>query len=276
MAKRKAKKKSPSTSSRPPPSCPVRPPASGPSSPTKKQARHSSLPPQSSPSLTAVSAAPSLAVVGSGPLSPDFVALGAASSLAAVGSAPIGVDQAPPIAPLQQPSPLLQVSENSPTFSMMFAPVEVPSPMDSENSYYSDSSSHYGVSKSQASATVLPSSSQAEKVVLSSEGSESVHNSVPLAPPLTNEGLQDPMVCEAAAGVYDWQPAPRKHTSNRQPKIGSVPAALGLGKDSSVSNGKSVEAVGNVSGGTGLTVLGSVAAGSIMGMGCVGLIECSL
>ncbi|KAJ6371558.1 hypothetical protein OIU77_001963 [Salix suchowensis] len=93
---------------------------------------------------------------------------------------------------------------------------------------------------------MLPSSSQAEKVVLSSEGSESVHNSVPLAPPLTDEGLQDPMVYEAAA------------------------AALGLGKDNSVSNGKSIEAVGNVSGGTGLTVLGSVAAGSIIGYGLCG------
>uniref|UniRef100_A0A6N2ME06 Protein RER1 n=1 Tax=Salix viminalis TaxID=40686 RepID=A0A6N2ME06_SALVM len=111
---------------------------------------------------------------------------------------------------------------------------------------------------------------QAEKVVLSSEGTESVHNTVALAPPLTDEGLQDPIVCEAAAGVYDWQPVPKKHTSNRQPKIGSVPADLVLGKDSSASNGKSAEAVGNVSGGTDLTALGSVAAGSAMGMGCVG------
>ncbi|KAJ6423539.1 hypothetical protein OIU84_024495 [Salix udensis] len=80
------------------------------------------------------------------------------------------------------------------------------------------------------------------------------------------------MVCEAATGVHDWQPVPKKHTSNRQPKIGSgIPADLALGKDSSTSKGKSIEAVGNVSGATDLTALGSVAAGSAMGMGCVGL-----
>ncbi|KAJ6365129.1 hypothetical protein OIU76_029992 [Salix suchowensis] len=129
-----------------------------------------------------------------------------------------------------------------------------------------------GVNKSQASAaSVLPTPSSAEKVVLSSEGIESVHISVALAPPLTDEGLQDPMIYEAATGVYDWQPVPKKHTSNRQPKIGSVPVDLALGKDSSTSNGISVEAVCNVSGGTDLTALGSVAAGSAMGMGCVGL-----
>ncbi|KAJ6418356.1 hypothetical protein OIU84_001684 [Salix udensis] len=71
------------------------------------------------------------------------------------------------------------------------------------------------------------------------------------------------MVCEVAAGVYDWQLVPRKLTSNRQPRIGSVPADLALGKNSSASNG-SVEVVGTVSGGTGLTALGSVAAGSVM------------
>ncbi|KAJ6370149.1 hypothetical protein OIU76_028426 [Salix suchowensis] len=78
------------------------------------------------------------------------------------------------------------------------------------------------------------------------------------------------MVCEAAAGVYDWQPVPKKHTSNRQPKIGLVPADLALGKDNSTSNDKSVEAVGNVSGGADLTALGSVATGSVVGLGLNG------
>ncbi|KAJ6693768.1 hypothetical protein OIU85_004538 [Salix viminalis] len=308
MGKQKAKKKSPSSSSRPPPSCPARPLASGPSSPNKKQARHSSLPPQSrsldlvlppmkltGPNLCSP---PDLAAAGSAPISQELVASGAAPSL--VSSGPISVDQAPPIASPQPSSPKLQASKSSPSFCMLFAPVEVHSPGDSDIddsfAYNSDSSSHYGslalanselnarqpssassapvdaegplevpaASPSASTAFVLPTSSSAKKVVLSSEGTELVHNSVALAPPLTDEGLQDPMVCEAATGVYDWQPVPKKQTSNRQPKIGSVPTDLALGNDSSTSNGKSVEAVGKVSGGTDLTALGSVAAGSTM------------
>ncbi|KAJ6770275.1 hypothetical protein OIU79_021011 [Salix purpurea] len=289
MAKRKAKKKSPSSSSRPP-----------------------LLHVQLIKLLWAPTNAPPQIWVAASSLSfPRTGCFGAVPSL--VASGPIGVDQAPPIAPLQPPSPKLQTSKSSPSFSMLFAPVGMDSPGDSENddssTYNSDSSSHYGspalanlelnarhpspassapadaegplevpaaspsvgVNKSPASAaSVLPTSSSAKKVVLSSKGTESVHNSVALAP-LTDEGLQDPMVCEAATGVYDWQPVSKKHTSNRQPKIGSVSAALALGKDSSTSKGKSVEVVGNVSGGIDLTALGSDAAGSAMGMGCVGL-----
>ncbi|KAJ6290112.1 hypothetical protein OIU78_025934 [Salix suchowensis] len=225
MAKRKAKKKSPSSSSRPPPSCPARPITSGPSPPTKKQARHSSLPPQSrsldlvlpsmkladpnwlpklcsvpfSPDLVASgSAPPELVAAGSATISQELFASGAAPSLVALG--PIDVDQAPPIASLQPPSTQPQTSESSPSFSMLFAPVEMGSPGDSENdgssAYNSDSSSHYG------------------------------------SPGLDNLELN---------------------------------AHLALGKDSSTSNDKSVEAVGNVSGGADLTALGSVATGSVVG-----------
>ncbi|KAJ6766092.1 hypothetical protein OIU79_022123 [Salix purpurea] len=71
------------------------------------------------------------------------------------------------------------------------------------------------------------------------------------------------MVYEAA--THDWQPVPKKHTSNRQPKISSVLAALALRK------GKSAAAVGTVSGGTDLSVLDSNAVGSERVMGGVGL-----
>ncbi|KAJ6739064.1 hypothetical protein OIU74_003928 [Salix koriyanagi] len=317
MAKQKAKKKSPSSSSRPlfhvqfvpllrvlhPP--PKNKPVTLPY-PSQSRSLDFVLPPMKLTGPNQCSP-PDLAAADSAIISQDLVALGAAPSLVAMG--PIVVDQAPQIAPPQPPSPKLQASESSPSFSMLFASVEVHSPGDSDNddssAYNSDSSSHYGspalanselnarqptpassapvdaegplevptaspsgklgLTKSQASAaSVLPTPSLAEKVVLSSEGIESVHISVALAPPLTDEGLQDPMIYEAVTGVYDWQPVPKKHTSNRQPKIGSVPADLALGKDNSTSNGISLEAVGNVSGGTDLTALGSVAAGSAM------------
>ncbi|KAJ6368660.1 hypothetical protein OIU78_001104 [Salix suchowensis] len=51
--------------------------------------------------------------------------------------------------------------------------------------------------------------------------------------------LQDPMVCEAATAVHDWEPVPKKHLSNNQPKmkaIGSGVLAAGstLCKDSAL------------------------------------------
>ena len=185
MAKRKAKKKSSPSSSRPSPPSSVHPLVSGPSSPTKKQARHSSLPPQShlldlvlpsmkltgpnwlpelcsvpiSPVLVAEGAAPSLTAAGVGL---SLAAVGASPSLAAkdsahslpvgcaapplvvAGSTTIGVDQSPPFVPSQQSSPQSQGFSDSPTFSSLFCPVEVPSPLDSENSYCSDSSSLCG------------------------------------------------------------------------------------------------------------------------------------
>ncbi|KAJ6353314.1 hypothetical protein OIU76_002350 [Salix suchowensis] len=53
----------------------------------------------------------------------------------------------------------------------------------------------------------------------------------------------DPMVETAHAG--DWQPVPRKHTSNRQSKSGSGnPQTLALGKVGAASKGKSGVAVG--------------------------------
>ncbi|KAJ6707887.1 hypothetical protein OIU85_028185 [Salix viminalis] len=89
---------------------------------------------------------PDLATAGSAPISQELVASGASPSLVASGL--IGVDQAPPIALPQPPSPKLQASESSPSFSSLFAPVKVHSPGDSDNddssAYNSDSSSHYG------------------------------------------------------------------------------------------------------------------------------------
>ncbi|KAJ6751934.1 hypothetical protein OIU85_002359 [Salix viminalis] len=222
MAKRKAKKKSPSSSR--PPSCMSRPsPYLGSFIPHQK---------------TSSSLFPSPPI----PFPPLWLLR---------SSAPIGVDQAPPIAPPQPPSPKLQVSESSPPFSLLFAPVEVPSPVDSENddssSYNLDSSSHYGslaLANSELNARQpSPASSAPEDVegplevpAVSPSGAESVHNSIALAPPMIDEGLQDPMVYEAATGVHDWQPVSKKHTSNRQPKIGSgIPADLALDKDSSIS-----------------------------------------
>ncbi|KAJ6368658.1 hypothetical protein OIU78_001102 [Salix suchowensis] len=130
---------------------------------------------------------------------------------------PIVVDQAPQIAPPQPLSPKLQASESSPSFSMLFASVEVHSPGDSDNddsfAYNSDSSSHYG------SPALANSELNAR--------TESVHISVALAPPLTDEGLQDPMIYEAVTGVYDWQPVPKKHTNLTA--LGSVAASSAMG-----------------------------------------------
>ncbi|KAJ6365125.1 hypothetical protein OIU76_029988 [Salix suchowensis] len=157
MAKRKAKKKSPSSSSRPPPSCPVRPPASGPSSPTKKQARHSSLPPQSrlldfvlpSLKLTGPNWLPELC---SAPISSELVASISASTLVAAGSATISqelvVSGATSSLVASGPLGVLQASESSPSFSSLFAPVDLSIAADFEDEDSSscnyDSSSHYG------------------------------------------------------------------------------------------------------------------------------------
>ncbi|KAJ6290111.1 hypothetical protein OIU78_025933 [Salix suchowensis] len=243
MAKRKAKKKSPPSSSRPPPSCPTRQVASGPSSPTRKLARHFSL-----PTLSLSDATPSLAALGNH-----------------------GVDQTPSSTPPQPPCPKLLISENSPSFSELFAPIVLDSPGDSEtdgsSAYNSDSNSHYGSpvlvsselrgrhpSPSQAAAApVPPSSFSAEKAVLSLEGAASVHA---LVSPLIDKDLQHPMVCEAASGLQDWQPVPKKHTSNRQPKISSDLTALTL------QQGKSVAEVGYATGGADLSGMGGNAAGS--------------
>ncbi|KAJ6370155.1 hypothetical protein OIU76_028432 [Salix suchowensis] len=173
MAKRKAKKKSPPSSSRPPPSCPTRQVASGPSSPTRKLARHFSLPtlsrvvdlaipmqlsgPNWLPELCSVSSAPVLVASGpilaaSGAVPPGLAAAGssqvsdATPSLAALGNH--GVDQTPSSTPPQPPCPKLLISENSPSFSELFAPIVLDSPGDSEtdgsSAYNSDSNSHYG------------------------------------------------------------------------------------------------------------------------------------
>ena len=108
------------------------------------------------------------------------------------------------------------------------------------------------------------------------KGAGTLQTSAAIASPLVDAGLQDPMVYEAASAVHVWEPVPKKHTSNRQPKlkaIGSgIPAAgSALGKDSAAAKGKSVEAVGFGSVDTGLMVSGSVSAGSTLGMDCEGL-----
>ncbi|KAJ6377603.1 hypothetical protein OIU76_026557 [Salix suchowensis] len=141
-------------------------------------------------------------------------------------------------------------------------------------------------------ANVLPKSLPAKKVVLPSEGIKSVPISAASAPSLLFEGLQVTRVETSTAGVYDWQPVPRKLTSNRQPKLGlGSPSGLASGKDippsavisvvaadhvpgaadNSSSKGKSVEGMGNVSGAAVLPILGSVDSGATMDVGCKGL-----
>ncbi|KAJ6377610.1 hypothetical protein OIU76_026564 [Salix suchowensis] len=165
MAKRKAKKKSP-PSSRPPPACPS---VSGPSSPTKKLARLSSLPTQASevviaqqlsgpnwlPELSSVLSAPGLAASGPFLAAPPGLAAAASPQLAASGVRPSlpalglqGVVQDPPSASPHPPGPQMPISEHSPTLSELFAPIDIDIPGDSDSdgssAYHSDSSSHYG------------------------------------------------------------------------------------------------------------------------------------
>ncbi|KAJ6676074.1 hypothetical protein OIU74_005793 [Salix koriyanagi] len=283
MAKRKAKKKSPLSSS-PPPSCPTSQVASGPSSPTKKLARHSSLPTQARevdialhltgpnwmPEMCSVPSAPGLAASGPIPAAPPgLAAVGSSqvlaasdecSSLAVLGSQDVAQDL-PSASP--HPSSTQQlISENSPSFSELFAPIGE-SETDGSSAYNSDSSSHYGspvLANSEFQArhpslvssapeiaedpseypaappSVPPSSFSAEKAVLSSKGTESVQASVALAMPLVDKGMQDPMICET------WL-------------SGRV---------------KSVAAVGNATGGSDLSALGVTGAGSAGVMGGVG------
>ncbi|KAJ6355717.1 hypothetical protein OIU77_006156 [Salix suchowensis] len=146
MAKRKAKKKSPSSSSRPSPTCQVLSPPSGPSSPTKKFARNSGLPLLSS-SLDLVP--PSMKLLGpnwlpemgSVPLSAVLAVAGAIPSLAAADAVP---SPTAVVSGSRQLSPQINASESSLTLSALLAPIDMDSLLDSERSYYSDSSSHYG------------------------------------------------------------------------------------------------------------------------------------
>ncbi|KAJ6740514.1 hypothetical protein OIU79_000604 [Salix purpurea] len=83
--------------------------------------------------------------------------------------------------------------------------------------------------------------------------------------PMPNTRLRQPDPMVETASADDWQPVPRKHTSNRQPKSGSGnPQNLALSKASVASKGKMVEAVGNESVDNGLLASGSMAAGSSM------------
>ncbi|KAJ6355716.1 hypothetical protein OIU77_006155 [Salix suchowensis] len=68
----------------------------------------------------------------------------------------------------------------------------------------------------------------------------------------------DPMVDNTSAG--DWQPVPKKHTINRQPKSGS--GFLAPGKAGATSKRKMVEAVRDESIDNGLMASDSLAAGS--------------
>ncbi|KAJ6295726.1 hypothetical protein OIU78_023706 [Salix suchowensis] len=237
-------------------------------------------------------------------------------------------------------SPKLPAPENSPTWSEILRPVDVPSPGFSENDgsspYYSDSSSHYGspiLAPSELAAGPLKfpvasllatmdsgpvmqgglvsaqSHPPSDQAAVNEQAAPS-ENSFGLAASLNVVWSQDPMVFEAStfpharqplphsrirqpdpmvetAHAGDSQPVPRKHTSNRQSKSGSGnPQILALGKASAASTGKTgvavgiesvdnglmasgnmtvdsslVEAVGNVSGGSGLKDLSMGSAG---------------
>ncbi|KAJ6355718.1 hypothetical protein OIU77_006157 [Salix suchowensis] len=150
MAKRKAKKKSPSSSSRPSPSFATCPMASGPSSPTKKHARHRSLPPLSRVvDLATLEGANWMLDLDSDPLPSGLDSSGAALTAAGSVTSYLAL-VASGATPSQQLSPQLQAIEFSPTLSEMLAPVNMDSPRDSDYdgspSSNSDSSSHYGSS----------------------------------------------------------------------------------------------------------------------------------
>ncbi|KAJ6355715.1 hypothetical protein OIU77_006154 [Salix suchowensis] len=228
-------------------------------------------------------------------------------------------------------SPKLPAPENSPTWSEILRPVDVPSPGFSENDgsspYYSDSSSHYGspiLAPSELAAGPLkfpvasllatmdsgpvmqgglvsaqshPPSDQAavnglndpgpsdQAPTLGSDAPEQAapsENSFGLAASLNVVWSQDPMVFEAStfpharqplphsrirqpdpmvetAHAGDSQPVPRKHTSNRQSKSGSGnPQILALGKASAASTGKTGVAVGIESVDNGLMASGNM------------------
>ncbi|KAJ6683714.1 hypothetical protein OIU85_007410 [Salix viminalis] len=284
MAKRKANKKSPSSSSRPPPSRPALPLDEvilGLPSPTKKHARHSSLHPP--PHSLALVLTPKKL---KGPIQVFSPELGA------TGTAPGCVDHPQQIAPPQPPSPKIPATVSSPKLAL--SPVELSSAEDSEDedtsSCHSDSSSHYGstdlatskhiarqpspassapVDSEEVPATSPPAKADVGRNVQVSAGAGTLPTFAAIASPLVDAGLQDPMVCEAAT---DWEPVPKKLISNRQPKmkaIGSGPAeGSALGKVSAAAKGKSVEAAGIGSVDTGLMASGSVSAGSTKGMDC--------
>ncbi|KAJ6683716.1 hypothetical protein OIU85_007412 [Salix viminalis] len=214
MAKRKAKKKSPSSSSRPPssrPSSPLDKVILGLPSPTKKHARHSSLPPPPR-SLALVLPPKKLKVLKNLRMKTH---LHATPILARIMGPLIWLIRSTlPASPLLLPQPLL-------ILRVLFFEVPVTSP---------------------------PAEKDIGRNVQVSEEAGTLQASVAIASPLVDVGLQDPMVCEAASAVHDWEPVPKKHLSNKQPKMktigsGILAAGSALGKDSVAAKGKSVEAV---------------------------------
>ncbi|KAJ6420885.1 hypothetical protein OIU84_028293 [Salix udensis] len=79
------------------------------------------------------------------------------------------------------------------------------------------------------------------------------------------------MLSEAAVAVHEWEPMPKKHLSNRQPRMkntisGGSTAGSALGRDCATAKGKSVEVVliGSIK--TNLVASGSIAASPTLGM----------
>ncbi|KAJ6416958.1 hypothetical protein OIU84_002775 [Salix udensis] len=107
--------------------------------------------------------------------------------------------------------------------------------------------------------------------VNSSEGAGLMQTFVAVVSSKVDAGLQDPMLSEAVAAVNEWEPVPKKHLSNRQPRmknfvLGGFTTGSVLGMDCATAKGKSVEAVLIGSAETDLVASGSKAAGSTLGM----------